>query len=118
MLQVNVICPTSQHNGTSNLIVIEHIELAIAKRFGGYTAMPVNGAWYDDETGHLYKDESILVSTYVETDEKGTEEQKVQAIHELAIDWAIALQQIALTVTVSPIAVSYVAGTRVQAQAA
>lgn len=109
MLQVNITLPTQQHNGTSNQSAIESIKQSIAQQYGGYSAMPVTGGWYDDVSGKLYEDQSILVYTFVDGDKQAEE------IKQAAQCWAVDLQQIELLVTVSPVNVHFIQGTRAQA---
>ena len=112
MYQVSITLPTTQHNGISNHLAIGRIQNQIALLYGGYSAMPMYGGWYDEKTGEFYRDESVLVWTFVKTTED------VQAIKELACGWANQLQQIELLVTVNDVAVTFIQGTRVQARQA
>lgn len=109
MLQVSLTLPIKQHNGTSNLPVIQHIKTTLAQKYGGYSSSPVSGGWIDEKSGVLYEDESILVWTFVD----GFDE--VEAIKQYASIWAHDLQQIELLVTVSQADVLFIAGTREQA---
>jgi hypothetical protein len=108
--KVEITLPLTQHDGTSNCDQIVEIEQAIAKQFGGYSCQEVSGGWYDQETRQFYIDHSVLVWTYVPSQEQ------VDAIIEQVPAWAEALQQIELLVTVSPLDVYFVQGTRVQAR--
>lgn len=108
MYKVEVTLPTTQHNGDSNTHVINHIEDEIARDFGGYTATTAWGAWYDED-GTKYYDNSVLVWTLVESQEQ------VNDVLSRAPGWAVRLQQISLTVTVSTLDVHFIAGTREQA---
>ena len=109
MFKVEITLPLTQHDGTSNCDQIVEIEQAIAKQFNGYSCQEVSGGWYDQETGEFYIDHSVLLWTFVQSQEQ------VDAIMEQAPAWAEALQQIELLVTVSQASVYFVVGTRAQA---
>jgi hypothetical protein len=109
MFKVEITLPRTQHNGTSNFVQIQAIKKEIAVQFGGFSATPISGGWFDQETQQFYADESELVWTFVKSLEQ------VDAIMEQAPAWAETLQQIELLVTVSPVEVYFVLGTRAQA---
>lgn len=110
MFQVTLTLPLQQHNGTSNLPVIKSIEYKLAQQYGGYSVTRLSGGWIDEATGDLYEDESLQVWTNV------TSEQDVDELLRQAARWAVDLAQLALYVTVSPIKVYEIEGTRAQAR--
>lgn len=109
MFQVSITLPTTQHDGISNLSAIRDIKRALAKQFGGYSACPIDGGWYDSKSGQYYEESSILVWTLVEN------EQAVRLIKRQAASWARDLKQIELLVTVQSVNADFIAGTREKA---
>jgi hypothetical protein len=112
MFKVTLTLPVEQHDGTSNNTTIETIKLDIARLFGGYSSTSITGGWYDRATGHMYNDSSVMVWTYVES------RSEVEQLKQLAADWAVDLQQIALYLNVSQEESYEIAGTRSQAYSA
>jgi hypothetical protein len=109
MFQVSVTLPTTQHDGISNLSAIRDIKRSLARQYGGYSACPIDGGWYDNATGQYYEEASVLVWTLVKS------ERDVQSIKRQATSWARQLKQIELLVTVQPVTADFIAGTREKA---
>jgi hypothetical protein len=110
MYQVNITMPVAQNNGgVSNLFMIEEIENSIARCYGGFSSTSINGGWFDTANDRYYSDRSTVVSVLVD----GI--VQVNEIKRRAEQWAIALQQIELLVTVQEVEVNFIKGTRAQA---
>jgi hypothetical protein len=112
MYQVNITLPTIQHNGTSNLAIIQGIEQTIAQQFGGYSSHAIRGGWIDKATGVLVEEYSTVIYTFVHTP------AGIDSIREQAQQWAKDLKQIELLITAHEVDVTFVQGTREQAPAA
>lgn len=59
MKLASITLPLLDNRGDSLAFVHDWLELTLVDEFGGYSKVPVQGAWRDDKTGKLYRDSSF-----------------------------------------------------------
>lgn len=60
MLKIaKITLPEQDNNGNSNDFAHNWLKRTLLQTFGGYTVVPVSGAWLDEASGNVYEDESL-----------------------------------------------------------
>lgn len=73
---------------------VEAIEARALSMFGGYTAVPTVGSWFDKDTGQTHSENSILFDIVTDDPTAGVKARELAAVAKRALQQASVLLRV------------------------